>query len=142
MGANLTIYSAVRELILNDVSARALDRLVRVSPDLTLAQYRDIRPAAPFADLAFETGIHDANWQAGDHAEVAWEMDTSPNFFDVLGIRPHLGRLYEQADDGRPIAVISNGFWTRRLGRDPHVIGRAVQLDGRVLTVLGVLPAD
>ena len=88
IGANLTVYSVVRELILDDVSARSLDRLVRVDANLTYAFYRDIRQAAPFEELAFDAGIHDANWQTGDHAEVAWVMDTSPNFFDVLGVGP------------------------------------------------------
>jgi hypothetical protein len=77
IGANLTVYSVVRELILDDVSARRLDRLVRVDTNLTYAFYRDIRQASPFEEMAFDTGIHDANWQTGDHAEVAWAMDTS-----------------------------------------------------------------
>jgi predicted permease len=142
IGANLTVFSVVRELVLNDVSARRLDRLVRVDAGLTYAVYRDLRKAAPFEDMAFETGIHDTNWQTADRAEIAWEMDTSPNFFDVLGVHPGIGRFYTQADEGRPVAVVSHSFWVRRLRSDPNVVGRSLHLSGRVYTVLGVLPRD
>src|SRR6478609_11068237 len=97
IGANLTVYSVVREFVLNNVAARRLDRLVRVDTKLTFALYRDLRQAAPFQEMAFETGLHDSNWQTGDHAEIAWTMETSPNFFYVLGVHPRVGRFYSQA---------------------------------------------
>jgi putative ABC transport system permease protein len=142
IGANLTVYSAVRELILDDISARRLDQLVRVDTNLTYAAYRDLRQAGPFQEMAFETGIHDTNWQTGGHAEIAWLMDTSPNFFEVLGVRPAGGRVYSQTDEGRPLAVVSHGFWSRRLHSDPKVVGRTLQLNGREYTVVGVLPRN
>jgi MacB-like periplasmic core domain len=106
----------------------------------TYAHYRDLRQTGPFAELACETGIHDTNWQTRDHAEIAWEMDTSPNFFDVLGVHPGIGRFYSQAEEGRPVAVVRHGFWIRRLHSDLHVVGQGLHLNGRVYTVLGVLP--
>jgi predicted permease len=142
IGANLTVYSMVREFVLDDISATRLDRLVRVDGGLTYAHYRDLRQTAAFEDLAFETGFHDTNWQTADHAEIAWVMNTSPNFFDVLGVHPHIGRFYSHADEGRPAAVVTHGFWTRRLHSDRNVIGRTLQLNGVVYTILGVLPRD
>ena len=142
IGANLTVYSVVRELVLDDVSARSLDRLVRVDADVTYAVYRDIRQAGPFGETAFDTGIHDTNWQRGDHAEIAWEMDTSPDFFDVLGAGAGAGRVYSQADEGRPVAVVTHGFWRRRLDSDAQVLGRGLELNGRMYTVVGVLPRN
>jgi putative ABC transport system permease protein len=142
IGANLTVYSVVRELVLDDISARRLDRLVRVDTDLTYALYRDLWQTGVFQDLAFETGFHDENWQTGDRAEVAWVMDTSPNFFDVLGVRPGAGRLYSQSDEGVPVAVVSYSFWSRRLRADFQAIGRPLQLNGRIYTIAGVLPRN
>jgi putative ABC transport system permease protein len=139
IGANLTVYSVVREFVLDDISARRLDRLVRVDAGFTYAQYRDLRQTAAFEDLAFETGFHDTNWQTPDHAEIAWVMNTSPNFFDVLGVTPYVGRFYSKIDEGSPVAIISYGFWTRRLHSDRNVIGRTLQLNGQVYTILGVL---
>jgi len=142
IGANLTVYGLVRDLVLEDVSARGLDQLVRLSPSINHLQYQELHQDSIFEAFAFNTGIHDTNWQNGDHAEVAWGMDTSANFFDVLGIRPVIGRFYSQADEGRLVAVVSYGCWTRRLHSDPNVVGRGLELNGRVYTVVGVLPSD
>ncbi len=142
IGANVTIYSVVRELILDDISARQPDRLARVIADLTYPQYRDLQRTAAFQDVAFEAGFGDINWNIGTHSEVAWQMSTSANFFDVLGVGAALGRLYSQGDDGRPVAVVSYGFWRNRLRSDPGIIGRPLQFNGRLYTILGVLPRD
>jgi len=142
IAANVTVYSMVREFVFADISAYRLDRLVRVDAGLTYDQYRQFRQAGVFQDLAFDTGFHDAYWQTGDHAEIAWQMDTSPNFFEVLGVGPAIGRAYSQADEGRPAAVVSYGFWTRRLHSDPGVVGRRLVLNGRVYTIAAVLPRD
>jgi predicted permease len=142
IAANVTVYSMVREFVFADVSAYRLDQLVRVDAGLTYDQYREFRQTGVFSDLAFDTGFHDAYWQTGDQPEVAWQMDTSPNFFEVLGVRPAIGRAYSEADAGRQAAVVSYGFWNRRLRSDPNVVGRGLVLNGRVYTVAGVLPRD
>src|SRR5436305_315524 len=110
IAANVTVYSVAREMILDDISAARPDRLARLDATLSYAQYRDLHQARVFQDLAFDTGLHDAIWQRAGRNEMIWGMDTSPNFFDVLGIRPAIGRLYRQADEGRPVAVVSHGF--------------------------------
>lgn len=140
IGANLTVFSVVREFVLNDVTAHRLDRLVRTGGDLSYAEYRQLRHSPAFEALAFEAGIHDTNWQTGDHAEIAWEMNTSANFFDVLGVRPAIGRLYSQHDEGESVAVVSYGFWSRRLHSDRKVAGRVLRINGRMYTITGVLP--
>ncbi len=142
LGANVTIYSVVREMILDDLSASQPDRLARVADGVPYAQYREIRQAGVFQDLAFNLGLGDITWNSGTHGEIAWRMTTSANFFDVLGVGASAGHLYSQADEGRPVAVVSNGFWRRRLGGDVHVVGRALKLNGRLYTVTGVLPRD
>jgi putative ABC transport system permease protein len=142
IGANVTIYSVVREMILDDISARQPDRLARVDAQVSYAQYRDLQRAGVFQDLAFEAVVGDINWNAGTHSEHAWQMSTSANFFDVLGVGAALGRLYSQGDEGRQVAVVSNGFWRERLHADPGIIGRSLQFNKRLYTVLGVLPRD
>ena len=142
LGANVTIYSVVREMILDDLSALQPDRLVRVADGTPYARYRELRQAGVFQDLAFNLGLGDITWNSGTHGEIAWQMTTSANFFDVLGVGASAGRLYSQADEGRPVVVVSNGFWRRRLGGDVHVVGRALKLNGHLYTVTGVLPRD
>ena len=69
-------------------------------------------------------------------------MTTSANFFDVLGVGHSLGRLYSQSDAGLPVAVVSNGFWRKRLHSDTRVVGHSIKLGGKLYTVPGVLPRD
>jgi predicted permease len=142
IGANVTIYSVVREMILDDISARQPDRLARVDGVVSYASYRELRHAGVFQDMAFDTGLADITWNNGTGNEVAWQISTSANFFDVLGVGAGLGRLYSQADEGRPAAVLSYGFWRERLHSDPNIIGHPLQFNDRLYTILGVLPRD
>ena len=66
-------------------------------------------------------------------------------FFDVLGVRPILGRAFTIRDDregAEPVIVISAGLWQRRYGSDRHVIGRRLSFDGSAFTIVGVMPPD
>jgi len=98
IGANITAYSVAREMILDDISAVQPSRLVRIETGVPYARYRDLRSGGVFQDLAFDTGFHQAIWQRSGQSAIVWAMDTSPNFFDVLGIHPAAGRLYAQND--------------------------------------------
>jgi len=142
IGANVTVYSVVREMILDDLSARQPDRLARVDAVVSYALYRDLRFAKVFQDLAFYHSFRDWNWHTKTRSELAWTMTTSANFFDVLGVGPSMGRLYSQRDEGRAIAVVSYGFWRKRLHADPNAVGHPLELNGRSYIMLGVLPRD
>jgi len=142
LGANVTIYSVVREMVLDDISARQPERLARLAADVPYSRYRELRDAGVFQDLAFNLGFTDINWVSGAHGEVVWQMVTSANFFEVLGVGGSVGRLYSQSDEGHPVAVLSYSFWRRRLSGDAHVVGRTLNLNGHLYTVTGVLPWD
>lgn len=143
IGANVTVYSVVREMILDDLSARRPDRLARVDgADVSYAEYRDLRAARIFEDLAYERGLSDRIWQAAGRSEMAWTFTTSPNFFDVLGIDASTGRLYSQSDEGRGMAAVSYGFWRKRLRGDPRAVGQSLRLNDRLYIIGGVLPRD
>jgi len=79
----------------------------------------------------------------GDPEQVKVGFVT-PNFVQVLGARPALGRAFvsEEGGHGRPAVILSHGLWQRRFGRDPNVIGRAVRFEGGNFTIVGVMPAD
>ena len=66
----------------------------------------------------------------------------SGNFFDVLGVRPALGRVFNAADDrtpgGHPIAVLSYGYWQRRFGGDPRILNETIAVNGHPLSIVGV----
>jgi putative ABC transport system permease protein len=128
-------------MITDDLSARRPDRLVTFGATTSAAVYREFSHAAVFQNLACFT-FGNSDWDAGGHNEVAWQSTTSANFFDVLGVAPSIGRLYSQADERLPVAVVSHGFWRRRLHSAPNVLGRALMLSGNLYTVVGVLPRD
>jgi putative ABC transport system permease protein len=72
-------------------------------------------------------------------------LRTSANFFDLLGAKPYLGRLFgeQEATGGRrPVLVISYGTWQRRFGGDPGVLGRQITADGLPYTIIGVTRPD
>ncbi len=142
IGANVTVYSVVREMVLDDLSATQPDRLARVDAQLSYSRYRELRAAGVFQDLAFQVGLGDANWRAGARNEMVWTMTGSANFFDVLGVGASAGRLYTQADAGRDVTVVSYGFWQKRLQGDARAVGRPIELNGRLYILLGVLPRD
>jgi predicted permease len=67
----------------------------------------------------------------------------SANFFDVLGVKPILGRLITSADEtpkAEPVLVLSYAYWVKNFGRDPKILGRTFEMNDRVHTVVGVLP--
>ena len=71
---------------------------------------------------------------------AAW---VSGDFFATLGTQPHLGRLIVAGDDApgaAPVAVLSHGFWTRRFGADPNIVGQTIRLNDIARTVVGVGP--
>jgi len=69
----------------------------------------------------------------------------SHSYLGLLGVRPHLGRTFEPGEEGPEaprVVILSYGFWQRRLGADPEILGRTLSLDGEPWTVIGVLPAS
>ena len=77
-------------------------------------------------------------------AEQVPAQAVTSRFFEVLGVRPISGRTFRDEDEGpAPDAVVlSEGFWRRRFGADPTLVGRATRLGGRMFTVIGIVPAD
>lgn len=143
IGANVTVFSVVREMVLDDLSASRPDRLARVEGmDVSYTLYRQLRTAGAFEDLAYYRNFGDRIWRTGSRSDIVWRLTTSANFFEVLGIHAYAGRLYAQADEGRELAVASYGFWRKRLHGDPNTLGQSIQLAGRLYTLVGVLPRD
>ncbi|HET9361314.1 MAG TPA: ABC transporter permease, partial [Vicinamibacterales bacterium] len=66
----------------------------------------------------------------------------SPNYFDVLGVQPEIGRTFvpEEGRAESAVAIIGHSLWTREFGRDPSVVGRPVQVAGQLFEIIGVAP--
>ena len=88
-------------------------------------------------------GLGRGTLSGGEPEPVQWAV-VSSSLFDVLSVRPALGRGFmatEDAPGAQPVAIISHGLWQRRFGGAPDAIGGVVTLDDRPMQVVGVLPA-
>src|SRR5208282_1280611 len=87
-----------------------------------------------------------ANLSIRDDApsERVWGLIVTENYFDVLGVRPAIGRTFhaepKQALNSDPYIVLSQGLWARQFGSDPNIVGRVVHINTHPFTVIGVAP--
>jgi putative ABC transport system permease protein len=152
IGANTAIFSVINAFLLKSLPYGDAEKLAIVWENnfrggepqnvINLGNFFDWKEQnSVFEDMAafFDTR---ANLTGdGEPEEVAAQF-TTPNLFSVLGVTPVLGRSFNQ-EDGKPgqprPVLISNGFWRRRYGADPQVIGRKIVLE-RDAYIAGVLP--
>jgi predicted permease len=154
IGANAAIFSAVDAILLRDAPVADPDRVVSVyasTPDgrgrfasASYPDYTDLRDGGAFEGLAAFGSIAAAFEQNGQAEQVVGEIVTG-NYFDVLGVRPALGRGFLPDEDrvGSPVrvAIVSYGFWRQRLGGDPAAVGRPLTFNGNAFTLVGIAPA-
>ncbi len=150
VGANTTIFSLVSELLFATPSAKDADRLVRIrineSSHVSYRQWRLLAESRALNGLAGYQIESEVNWRGSESSASLIPLIVTSNFFDVLGVSMAIGRGFtanEAAAELHPdMAVISHGFWQRRLGGDAHIVGRTLTFNGRSYIVLGVLPAN
>lgn len=151
LGANATVLCWLRHLLLNPVpgAVRPAELAVVVSNqgggNISLPDARDFqRLDRAFAGLA-ASQTTPASLAIGRTAEWSYGQIATANFFELLGVRPLLGRTFRPDEDlhpdGDPVVVLGEALWRRRFAADPNVIGRGVELNRRTFTVIGVVPA-
>jgi predicted permease len=154
IGANASIFSLVNGLMLRPPAGiREPDRLVQIARSYDQAPRWDnwSWPALKLIGREARTLSGVAGW-SDDALVVGRGADTeqvpgafvSGEFFEVLGVRPFLGRLLQPSDDvtpgGHPVVVLSHAYWTRRFGADANIVGRSIAVAARPYEVVGVAP--
>ena len=149
IGANTALFSILNSLILKTLPVRDPASLVMIDErSLTNPIWEQIHgqrtrlfeDAFAWSGNRFDLSTHGET----DYVAGAW---ASGEMFEVLGVRPALGRTFGPADDARnggpggPVAVISYGFWQRRFGAAPDTVGRTLTVNRLPVTIIGVLPA-
>jgi predicted permease len=113
-------------------------------PSLPNPVWEKIRERQQAFSGVFAWGADEFNLASGGEARPARGLWVSGEFFDVLGVRPLLGRVLTPADDrrgcGSPGAVLSHRFWQREFGGDPAVVGKTLSLDDHAVEIVGVTP--
>jgi putative ABC transport system permease protein len=154
IGANTAIFSVIDGVLLKPLPYDNGDRLVLIRQSAPLANQQDIGVSIKELyeyreQLASFDGLvefHQMNFdllRRGDPDRVATGV-VSPNFFDVLGIQPVLGRTFVAADDregAEAVLVLGHAYWQTRFGSDPAIVGQVFEMNNRPHTVVGVLPA-
>lgn len=152
IGANTAIFSVVRGVLLKPLPHRDGDRLVylRQSRDgpggaslaFSVPEVRDLREGAPSLAQLAELSNWTVTLQRGEVSERIDAALVTGNWFAVMGLRPILGRVTGPADDGPAVpvvAVLTYDGWMSRFGGDTSVVGRQLRVDGKPVTVIGVL---
>jgi len=154
IGANTAIFSLMDQVLLRPLPVHAPGELVlldgpgafmgRTMNAMTFsypmyADFRDRNEVFSGVLGRFPLAVT-AVWRAA--SERAEGELVSGNYFDVLSVRPALGRVFNAADDrtpgGHPIAVLSYGYWQRRFGGDPRILNETITVNGHPLTIVGV----
>jgi predicted permease len=162
IGANVALFTVVRSVLLKPLPYRDPGRLVAIyghdthpghpqwSPYLPVdagSMLEWQRAARGLAEMAFVSPWQQSNLSSEgrmlpEKIDIGW---CSWNLFEVLGVRPVLGRTFTPEDDQAGAAatvVLSHSLWKRRYSADPGIVGRTVWLDSKPYTVIGVLPTS
>src|SRR5690349_13550255 len=153
IGANVAIFSVVNGVLLNPLPYPDPDQLVIISQSKAYFELGAM-PYLNFLDLQRENktftamaanrrhtfGLFDASG-----SELIDGRHVSADFFMVLGVKPLLGRTFmshEDHPDAQPVVVISSNLWQRKFGGAADAIGKTLNIDEKLYTVIGVLAPD
>jgi len=160
IGANAAIFSLFNQILLRPLAVPEPGRLVNIGAPgpkpgsnscgqqgdcqwvFSYAMFRDLEHVqTPFTAIAAHVSFG-ANLAARDQTENAEGLLVSGSYFPVLGIKPVIGRLLGPDDDRAPgeshVIVLTYGYWLRRFGLDPSILGQPIIVNGQTMTVVGV----
>jgi putative ABC transport system permease protein len=158
IGANTAIFSLLDQALLRSLPVKDADRLVILqfagsfrghtssrtddSFYFSYPMYKDLRDHNSVFSGLIATDWTRVGVQWNNQPELVTAELVSGNYFDVLGVRPALGRVLVAADDvvpdANPVVVLSFSYWQRRFGSDPSIVNQSLVVNGRPFTILGV----
>lgn len=152
IGANTAIFSVFRGVLLRPLPHEGGDDIVYLQQSAELAGLADAKFSVPeiidfreasrsLSGFAEFSAMPFTMLGAGNPAQVQAGIVTG-NFFEVMGLSPVLGRAIGPGDDGAaadPVLMLTYGYWQRAFGGDPDVIGEVIRMNGRSVTIIGVL---
>jgi putative ABC transport system permease protein len=153
IGANSAMFSIVNTLLFRPIAVRDAEALVGVysrnvaKPDrfraFSYAEYAELRSRNDVFSGAFAHNLGVVGVLEGDTTRRAFFDEVSANYFDVMGVPLFRGRAFTAAEErpgaGIPVAIVSHAFWEKR-GADPAFVGKALRLNGKLFTVVGIAP--
>ena len=153
IGANTAMFSAVNGVLLRPLPYREPERLLRLYT--SMPQFREASVSYPnFLDWQLRSRSFELmaayrnetfNLTGRGTPERLRGNMASSTIFAALGVKPIVGRTFRDEEDrrgGEPVVVLTSSFWSVRFGSDREVIGRAITLNEKLYTIVGVVPAD
>ena len=153
IGANVVVFGIINALLLNPLpvphpeQVYTLEHRSRSNPlNSSFPRYLDVRDRNKVLSGLAATRVMRIGLETDNAAQPAWGYEVTGNYFEMLGVRPIMGRFIapsdEQRDHASEVAVLSYTCWKSRFDGDPNVIGRAVRVNKHPYTVIGVAPAS
>jgi predicted permease len=152
IGANATIFTWLSAVVINPVPGVNSHGLISIrwrSPQggqrgLSWLDYRDYEKRNRTLKSLAADSIVPVSLGEGSRPERVWSMLVSANYFDTLGVRPELGRLFLPDEDENPgghaVVVLSHRLWQSKFASDLRIVGREILLNKHNFTVIGVTP--
>jgi putative ABC transport system permease protein len=153
IGANTSIFSLIDTAVLRPLPVQEPSRLVEVYGTVhngaetslqSYLNYKDYRDRNTVLSGLFVYRITVSSLTVDNSSQRVWGYLVSGNYFDVLGVKPILGRAFlpeeDQTPESHPVAVISYNSWQGRFGGDPAIVGKKVEFNSRPFTIIGVAP--
>src|ERR1700744_2311236 len=148
IGANAVVFSILNALVLRPLDLPDARRLYTIqqrgAPMNSYSDYRDLRDRNRSFDGLALYNFAPVGLDTGGNPQQIWIYEASGNYFDLLGVKPYLGRFFHGSDDrGRdsnPYLVLSYAFWQDNFHSDANIVGRGVLINKHAFTILGVAP--
>jgi len=154
IGANTAIFSVVNTVLLQPLPYPQPQHLVRIASEqrnqaldgrgaFSVPDFLDIQKSSTTLEYVATLQGTGTITTEGNEPERLLGAAVSADYFNVLGVKPVLGRVFTREEDtpgATSVVLISHGLWQRRYGGDPNIIGREIDLGGKT-TVVGVMPA-
>ena len=149
IGANAVVFSVLNALVLRPINVPNSQNLYMVQrmqfPSHSYPDYLDLRDRnRTFESLFLYDIVGPVGVDTGGNPSTAWPYMASGNYFDALGVQPHLGRFFHASDEkgynSAPYVVLSYAYWNSHFHGDAGVVGRAVQINKHPFTIIGVAP--
>jgi len=146
IGANTAIFSLIDAVMWRMLPVKDPAGLWVAGEGMTFEQYRALRDDQAVADIAAYSAVRLNVSVDGSFEPTLDGQLVSGRYFSLLGVSPIIGRTIGVEDDrlpnGHPVATISYGYWKRRFGLAPNVLGRSISISGTPFTIIGVTPPE
>ena len=150
IAANIIVFGVLQAMVLRPLDVPRADRLMTLArtdqtyPIFAYPEVREVRDQNTVFSAVAAFTMGDFGMEANGATRPVWGYEVGGQYFEVVGIKPFLGRLLNRSDDAHPgasdAAVLSWVAWKNDFGADPNVVGTKIRIDKQPYTVVGVTP--